>query len=243
MDKSEIVKGLFENTALYLTYDYNLRIRQETVECFTRGHTFHSVLDVPCGTGTISLPLLTCASKLTFIDISSNMAALAKKNIPVGSEHKVNVINEDFFKLNIPQDSYDLVICLGLLAHVNSPEQLLQKLSKIVAPGGYLIIQNTDSEHFYSKLIRAYLALKNLIKKQNYTLNKVPAKYVESRLEAKEFMLQKKFRYNQSFLGLSNFFSNEKKYSLTRVFFGTAENNTHAAWGSDITYLFKKISN
>jgi hypothetical protein len=34
-NKSKVVKELFENTALYLTYDYNLQIRKETVEAFT----------------------------------------------------------------------------------------------------------------------------------------------------------------------------------------------------------------
>ena len=30
MDKSKVVKELFENTAQYLKYDYNLQIRKET---------------------------------------------------------------------------------------------------------------------------------------------------------------------------------------------------------------------
>ena len=38
-----------------------------------------------------------------------------------------------------------MVICLGLLAHVNSPEQLLTKLSKIISPNGYLILKKQGS--------------------------------------------------------------------------------------------------
>jgi ubiquinone/menaquinone biosynthesis C-methylase UbiE len=239
-DKSKLVKELFEDTTLYLTYDYNLQIRKETLETFTKDLDYKSVLDMPCGTGSISLPLLDKANKLTLIDISSNMLLMAKKNIPEKDKQKVVCINDDFFKLDIPDNSFDMVICLGLLAHVNSPEQLLNKLAKVITPNGYLIIQNTDSSHFYSYLIRFYLGLKNIISKQRYKLNKVKASQVENNLSSNRFELLKSFRYNQSFLGFSNLFTNEKKYNMTRQFFGDATNNKHSKWGSDVTYLFKK---
>ena len=240
-DRSKIVKELFENTDLYLTYDYNLQIRKETVEAFTAGMKFSSVLDMPCGTGAISLPLLESTDKLTLIDISSNMLAIAKSNIPEGSVNKVELINGDFFEMKLPEQSYDLIICLGLLAHVNSPEQLLQKVTKLLKPGGLLIIQNTDSAHFYSYLIRLYLGIKNIISKQPYKLNLVKASFVEKIVSENQLKMQACYRYNQSFLGLSNLFSNKKKYSLTRGFFGDSKKNKNASWGSDYTYLFKKV--
>ena len=239
-DKSKIVKELFEDTALYLTYDYNLQIRKENLVALTKDLKYDSVLDMPCGTGSISLPLLKNAKTLTLIDISSNMLSIAKSNIPEDEKHKVTFINDDFFNIDIKTNTYDLVICLGLLAHVNSPEQLLNKLSHIIAPGGHLIIQNTDSTHFYSHLIRCYLGLKNIISKQRYKLNKVKGSFVEQQVIKNGLQLIKTFRYNQSFLGLSNLFTNEKKYKLTRQFFGTIDKNKHAKWGSDVTYLFKK---
>lgn len=239
-DKSKIVKELFEDTALYLTYDYNLQIRKENLEALTKDLKYDTVLDMPCGTGSISLPLLKDAKTLTLIDISSNMLSIAKSNIPDDEKHKVTFINDDFFNIDIKPNTYDLVICLGLLAHVNSPEQLLNKLSHIISPGGHLIIQNTDSGHFYSHLIRFYLGLKNIISKQPYKLNKVKGTFLEHQVSKNGLRLIKTFRYNQSFLGLSNLFTNEKKYKLTRQFFGTVDNNKHANWGSDVTYLFKK---
>jgi 2-polyprenyl-3-methyl-5-hydroxy-6-metoxy-1,4-benzoquinol methylase len=239
-DKSKIVKELFEDTALYLTYDYNLQIRKENLVALTKDLKYDSVLDMPCGTGSISLPLLKNAKTLTLIDISSNMLSIAKSNIPEDEKHKVTFINDNFFNIDIKPNTYDLVICLGLLAHVNSPEQLLTKLSHIISPGGHLIIQNTDSAHFYSHLIRCYLGLKNIISKQRYKLNKVKGSFVEQQVSKNGLQLIKTFRYNQSFLGLSNLFTNEKKYKLTRQFFGSVDENKHANWGSDVTYLFKK---
>src|ERR1017187_4144372 len=110
-DKSKVVKAFFENTSAYLTYDYNLRIRKETVEAFTLGMNFSNVLDIPSGTGAISIPLLDRTEKLTLIDISSNMLAIAQKNIPENYLAKTEIINADFFELNLPENSYDLIIC------------------------------------------------------------------------------------------------------------------------------------
>jgi ubiquinone/menaquinone biosynthesis C-methylase UbiE len=241
-DKSKVVKELFENTALYLTYDYNLQIRKETVEAFISGLNFANVLDIPSGTGAISIPLVDRAEKLTLIDISANMLSIAKKNIPAKYLYKTEIINADFFELNMQNNSYDLVICLGLLAHVNSPEQLLNRLSALLKPDGLLIIQNTDASHLYSHFIRMYLGLKNLIHKQTYQLNKVSAVFIEKTLQQNNLELIKSYRYNQSFLGFSNLFSNEKKYSLTRKLFGDATNPKNQSLGSDYTYLFKKKS-
>ncbi len=241
-DRTTAVKELFEDTALYLTYDYNLQIRKETVEAFTSGLHCTNVLDMPSGTGVISIPLLNRTEKLTLIDISANMLAIAKKNISAEYAHKTEVINADFFALNLQDNAYDLVICMGLLAHVNSPEQLLNRLSGLLKPNGLLIIQNTNASHFYSYLIRMYLGLKNLVRKQSYKLNKVTAGFVENTLQNNNLELIKSYRYNQSFLGFSNLFSNEKKYKLTREFFGDATKPKNQSFGSDYTYLFKKKS-
>lgn len=239
-DRSKVVRELFENTALYLTYDYNLQIRKESVEAFTAGMSFGNVLDIPSGTGAISIPLLNRIEKLTLIDISSNMLAIVRKNVPENYIGKTEIINADFFDLNLPENSYNLIICLGLVAHVNSPEQLLTKVSSLLKPGGMLIIQNTDASHIYSYSIRFYLWLKSLIKKQAYNLNKVTDAFIKDKLKSANLELIKCYRYNQSFLGFSNLFSNERKYKLTRKFFGDATNPKNQSLGSDYTYLFKK---
>lgn len=241
VDKREVVKKTFEDTAQYLKYDYNLQIRKETVLNYTKGLQFSSVLDVPSGTGAMSIPLLNQTDQLTMVDISANMLSIAKAHMPEADLHKINMINADFFSLPLKEKSYDLIICLGMLAHVNSPLQLLKTVSSLLKPSGLLIIQNTDSNHFYNHFIRCYLALKHLVAKQAYPLNKVPGKFVEQILTQEGLKLEASFRYNQSFLGLSHLFSNDQKYNMTRWFFGDSSYNKHASWGSDVTYLFRKM--
>jgi ubiquinone/menaquinone biosynthesis C-methylase UbiE len=239
-DRNEAVKELFENTGRYLKYDYNLRIRQETLEFFTRELRPENVLDMPCGNGEISMQLLNRTGNLVMMDVSRNMISLAKKNVPENFKHKVELINADFFKVDLTGQTFDLVICLGILAHVESPESLLTRISGLVKPGGYLVIQNTDAKHFYNYLIRFYLGAKNIFKRQSYRLNNFRGETLEVILAANGLVREKMFRYNQSFLGFSNLFSNERKYALTRRIFGSAEHPKNQSFGSDVTYLFKK---
>lgn len=241
--RTEAVREIFENTDQYLKFDYNLRIRKETVETFTKDLHFNSVIDMPCGNGEISKPLIAKAKEITLMDISENMIRLAEQNVSGSSSTKIFLVNEDFFNYDFKNKDFDLVICLGLIAHVESPDKLMNKLSGLVKKGGLLIFQNTDAGHFYTNLIRTYLGLKNIVKRSSYRLNSIKGEYVENYFKSKGFMLEKQFRYNQSFLGFSNLFSNEKKYKITRKYFGDAESPKHQAKGSDVTYLFRKNSN
>ena len=101
-------------------------------------------------------------------------------------------------------------------------------------------IQNTNSDHFYSGLIRLYLGVRKLFGKDKYKLNKVSANTVENSFKKAGFTCESVFRYNQSFVGFSKFFSNDKKYNLTRKWFGNAVKNKNASLGSDYIYFFKK---
>ena len=240
MSSSSEVKAFFEQTDVYLTFDYNLRLRSETVKEFIGDQQFKNVLDMPCGTGDISLPHFAQFEHLTCVDFSKNMVELTRSKVPAEEQQRATFINDDFYNIKFESEAYDLVISLGILAHIKDPAGFLAKIAALVQPGGTLIVQNTSSSHFYSALIRLYLGFRRLVGKDKYKLNKVPAATVESVLKDCNMELQGRFRYNQSFLGFSRLFSNDKKYQLTRNFFGSSKQNKHAGWGSDYLYHFKK---
>ena len=114
----------------------DIRIRTETVQEFTRGRTFQSILDIGCGNGSISLPLLTPERRLTLLDISSNMLATAREKIPTNLINHVELVNEGFMKASFEPGTYDLVLCLGVLAHVDSPADVIAKVARILKPAG-----------------------------------------------------------------------------------------------------------
>ena len=234
------VKAFFEQTEVYLTYNYNLRIRTETLSAFIGDAQFDEVLDMPCGTGDITLPLLSQFEHLTLMDFSSNMVELARKNTPAEFSNRVTYHTTDFYDHHFGNKQYDLVVCLGILAHIERPFDFLASIEKLVKPGGLLVLQNTDSHHWFSRFIYFYLALKRLVGKDKYRLNTIPAKELLAKMDDMNFELQSGFGYNQSFLGLSRLFSNSLKYKLTRALFGYAMKGKVLRKGSDHTYLFQK---
>ena len=234
------VKAFFEQTDVYLTYNYNLQIRAETVGAFIGDSTFGEVLDMPCGTGDISAPHINSFDQLTMMDFSENMVETAKSRFDQNSVSKLTFINDDFYNHSFENKQFDLVMNIGIMAHISDPWKFLDKSLDLVKPGGSLIIQNTDSDHWFAKLIHLYLSMRRLVGKDKYKLNKVPEKKLLDFIAQKGFKLKSSFRYNQSFLGLSRFFSNELKYKLTRKYFGDVGNNKHASEGSDATFIFIK---
>jgi ubiquinone/menaquinone biosynthesis C-methylase UbiE len=238
--KTDEVKAFFERTDVYLTYNYNLRIRAETVGHFLRDQKFEEVLDMPCGTGDISVPFLGSFGKLTMMDFSENMIATSRSRVPEAAMSKVELINADFYRHDFGGKQYDLVMNIGILAHIDEPFRFLDETMKLVKPGGKLILQNTDSDHWFAKLIHSYLGFRRMVGKDKYKLNKVSEKKMLDHIARNGFALQQSFRYNQSFLGLSRLFSNDLKYKLTRRYFGDAATPKNQRKGSDVTYLFQK---
>lgn len=242
---SDPVQDFFEQTEVYLTYNYNLRIRMETVGHFlqiTGDDHFDEVLDMPCGTGDISLPFLNRFTRLTLMDFSHNMIATAREKTPEQQRSKVDFIRSDFYDHDFGNRRFDLVLNIGILAHIRDPWKFLRRSIDLVKPGGYLILQNTDADHPFAKLIFSYLWLRRAVGKDKYALNKVSEKKLLREVESRGLDLVASFHYNQSFLGMSRLFGNETKYRMTRRYFGSAENPRRQKAGSDATFLFRKKS-
>jgi predicted TPR repeat methyltransferase len=105
------VRTLFERPERYLDGSrYNIMIRAETVNEFVRGHHYNQILDIGCGDGSISLPLLRVDNRLTLVDVSRAMLAAARGRIPPELLRNVECVNKEF--LAAPLDSrYDLILC------------------------------------------------------------------------------------------------------------------------------------
>jgi ubiquinone/menaquinone biosynthesis C-methylase UbiE len=234
------VKAFFEKTDHYLTFNYNLHIRMETVGSFIGAQHFAEVLDMPCGTGDISAPYIDQFGKLTLMDFSENMIATARTRFAEKDKHKLQFIPGDFYAHNFGESRYNLVLNIGILAHIRDPWTFLEQSMRLVKPGGTYILQSTDSQHWFAGLIFTYLRMRRIAGIDKYTLNKIPEKELLQKVEAGGFELVQRFHYNQSFLGFSRLFSNELKYKLTRRYFGDAERPLRQKTGSDATFIFRK---
>jgi 2-polyprenyl-3-methyl-5-hydroxy-6-metoxy-1,4-benzoquinol methylase len=98
-----------------------------------------SVLECGCGAGRFTELLLKQKASVCSVDLSSAVDANVK-NCPITDEHKV--FQADILSLPFKEDSFDIVLCLGVIQHTPDPIKTIDALYRQVKPGGFLIIDH-----------------------------------------------------------------------------------------------------
>ena len=97
------------------------------------------VIDVPCGMGW-GTSLISNARSLTGFDLSVDAISEAKKRYARFADFELG----DMSKLNLPNDSVDIVSCLEGIEHVpfEVGQAFLSEASRVLRPGGMLLISS-----------------------------------------------------------------------------------------------------
>ena len=98
------------------------------------------VLETGCGAGRLTEVLLALpGAYVTSIDLSSAVEANFV-NCPQSGRHRV--IQCDINALPFRPESYDIVLCLGVIQHTPNPEETILALYEQTRPGGWLVIDH-----------------------------------------------------------------------------------------------------
>lgn len=237
--KSDHVREVFENAPHYLrSRQVDIRFRIEVVRTFADTVKWRRLLDIGCGDGSISLQLLTSTSHLTLMDLSASMVALAKKNVPENLAANVVIRNENFITASLDTDLYDLVVAVGVMAHVDSPDAFLAKIKSLLRPGGSLIIEFTDSHHFVGWLGRLWGNMKEVVAPAKYPTNKLSFSDVAPLFERHDLGLVSTFRYSRMPLpGIERIIGHKMQYRFVRLVFGGCLNNRNSRFGNEYICL------
>jgi ubiquinone/menaquinone biosynthesis C-methylase UbiE len=242
MSKIDQVRSFFETPQGYLVgSQFNIRIRIETVQEFTKNLTFDRVLDIGCGDGSISLPLLARSKRLTLLDVSTNMLDLARNKIPLERAHDVDLINRNFVGANLEPESFDLVLCIGVLAHVDSPAAVISEIARIAKPGACVVLQFTDRFHFWGVPYAVYSAVyRRLLKQEPYTLNRLSRRQVMRLCQKEHLNISAVYRYGLPPLGTSRFAGQDERYKMSRHVFGPSYRNRNRWMGNEFICRLEK---
>jgi 2-polyprenyl-3-methyl-5-hydroxy-6-metoxy-1,4-benzoquinol methylase len=239
--KCDNVKSWFEAPRKYLEHRrFDIRIRMETVREYVKDGEFDQALDIGCGDGSISLPLLDRLRRLTLLDISSNMLAIAKSNIPSESSGKVDLINADLLRADLKPGAFDLILCLGILAHVDSPGNVIKELSHLAKPGARVVLEFTDSYHFWSVPVILYQNLLKLRRPAPYALNRLRRGPILSLCRKAGLEPVRFYRYGHPPIGTGVFASQDEMYKMTRSMFGYSYRNGNRWMGNQFICLLEK---
>jgi 2-polyprenyl-3-methyl-5-hydroxy-6-metoxy-1,4-benzoquinol methylase len=240
IEKTKKVQEFFDEPKSYLRRrQFDIAIRSETVREFAQNKSYSRILDIGCGDGSLSIPLLTGQNHLTLMDLSANMLSAARSRIPAGFERNVDVIQGNFIAAELNPRGYDLVLCVGVLAHVDSVPKVMAKLASIVKLGGNVILQTSDSAHFLTRMFRPYEAFMSWLKPPKYPLNRFPRSEVLRIAEENQLQLISGYRYSLPLPGMHRVFSQESLYGLVRALFGTSSHNRNPWLGCESLMLFE----
>lgn len=140
-----------------LIFDQKARFSKEIpdlVDMF-RKLKVKTVLDVGCGTGGHSIALAHEGFEVVGIDRSSRMINVAKekiKSLPKATAQHIKFISTDYKSLDtLLGKKFDAAIFMGsALAHVESPSQVLEEISKVLSDRAVIICQIVN----YNKVIK-----------------------------------------------------------------------------------------
>ena len=237
--KSGRVREVFENAPHYLKErQVDIRIRTDTVRRFAARGAWQRLLDIGCGDGTISLHLLRPGVHLTLLDLSANMTASVRTNIPTTFTDNVSIRNENFLSASFENESFDLIISIGIMAHVDSPDELLRKIRSLLRPGGTLILEFTDCRHFMGRIERFTSNLKEFIRPGRFRTNRLSINTVVQLLEHNNLTLISSFRYAMVPIpGIQRLLDPSKLYKFIGTVFGNCDINRNAWLGNQYICL------
>jgi ubiquinone/menaquinone biosynthesis C-methylase UbiE len=97
------------------------------------------VLDAGCGDGTYSLAAAERVARVTGVDLSEDMLAAARER-SAARGFAVNWKQGSVLALPFPDSSFDLAVAVTLLCLVPDPRGAVRELSRVLVPGGRLVI-------------------------------------------------------------------------------------------------------
>lgn len=92
------------------------------------------VLEIGCGTGQATRPMAERGYRITAIELGESLAAVARRNL---AEYSVDVHAGAFEEWVLPEDPFDLVMCVSAF-HWLDHAVALPKIASILRPGGSL---------------------------------------------------------------------------------------------------------
>lgn len=95
------------------------------------------ILDVACGAGLVALPLAEAGFRVTGIDLAEGAIAEATRRTPEAADATFRV--GDAYALDAEEGSYDVVLLLDMLEHVERPGDAIAEAARVVRPGGVVL--------------------------------------------------------------------------------------------------------
>ena len=162
---AETHKRQFVGSGSGASFYFQTRLK---LACELAGASTGRLLDCAAGSGEITCALLESGRfpHATIVDISPAMLQNARALL---SSQVANVelkfVHSDIFNFKPSDSGFDLILCLGLIAHVGRLDVLLLHLKSMLMPSGRIILQTTLTDHAGTRIVRALTTPRELVQR------------------------------------------------------------------------------
>jgi len=163
------VRAFFDRADNHRSAAHVTRLRAQIVRQLLGDISGDSVLDVGAGDGSVTIDLAHGAASLTWLDVSTEMLAAARARITPATADRIHVVEGDLATF---EGSFDVVVCIGVLAHVEDVGATIAGLAALTRNGGRLVLELTDHAKLASLPARIAHRLRELVAPHyGYTMN------------------------------------------------------------------------
>lgn len=154
-----------------------------------------SVLDIGCGTGSQSGDIAASVDRVTGIDISSKLLAIAEQRMAERQLDNVEFVRTSVFDERFRPGTFDAVLAFFVLHFFEDIDGVFRRIHELLGPGGLFVSETAclgDRDRVIGRLLRAggQLGLLPLI-------NPLTTRQLEASLQRAGFELFDKTRYSQ----------------------------------------------
>lgn len=103
-------------------------------------HPDTRLIDFGGGTGLLTLKFTTKVSKITIIDTSEAMLGVLREKIKTQNLSNIEIMNEVLLPGKLPPNSYDLIISMLTLHHIDDLDTLFQTFHDLLVSDGKIAL-------------------------------------------------------------------------------------------------------
>ena len=126
-----------------------------------RDHNYQDCLEVGCGRGSISSYFTENGFDCTLLDSSASVLRTAKA-IFATNGHQANFVHGDALAMPFGDNSFDVVVSIGLLEHFMDIQKPLSEQFRVLKPGGmvisYIVPERSDNIQRYFRWLNKIIA-------------------------------------------------------------------------------------
>lgn len=115
------------------------------LEAFLSLHPLGDVADLGCGEGELSLILARHSRTVCAVDLSTQMLDVVRNKASKANIDNLSTQIGDIENLPLDDSSIDLALLSQALHHSSRPTQAIQEISRILRPGGQLLLLDLHS--------------------------------------------------------------------------------------------------